>query len=293
MSPRLKAALQLVASVVATSLTGVLAKRSLQDVAPHTFAWLQLVFGIVAMTFYTFVIKKERVPKIPHKIWGYIIAVGLLNFSVVRVLYMLSLQKLPATTHVYLFNFVSIFTIFFSIPLLNEKPTVGQVIGILISFLGLQVFFQTIPRPDELDGVILLVGAVLALALTNNLSRMLRLAAGESPSNNIISTMAIWVGAAPVVLWGLLADFPPVVKGYGDWAVIILNGVVVIAAALAIWNHVVKTLRSYEASLLACSSVIFTALFAIPILHEALESHHLLGITLMFVGLVVVQLRQK
>lgn len=55
------------------------------------------------------------------------------------------------------------------------------------------------------------------------------------------------------------------------------------------WNSILWTLRSYEASILAASTVIYTALFAVPILGERLALHQIAGVALMLVGLSLVQ----
>lgn len=82
-------------------------------------------------------------------------------------------------------------------------------------------------------------------------------------------------------------------SGWEHWAIVALNGVVGVALTLAVFNRVLRTLRSYEASLLASSGVIYTALFAVPILGEALGLHQLAGIALMLVGLALVQVRRS
>ncbi len=58
------------------------------------------------------------------------------------------------------------------------------------------------------------------------------------------------------------------------------------------WNYVLRTLRSYEASILASTSVIYTAVFAIPILGEHLALHQIVGIVMMLAGVCLVQLRR-
>ena len=109
----------------------------------------------------------------------------------------------------------------------------------------------------------------------------------------MISTIAVWIGGIPVVLAGLTIDWPPAVAGLRNWGIILLNGVVGIAIVLTVFNYVLRTLRSYEASVLAASGVIWTALFAIPILGERLESHQIVGIAVMLAGIVLAQFRRR
>ena len=57
-------------------------------------------------------------------------------------------------------------------------------------------------------------------------------------------------------------------------------------------NYVLRTLRSYEASILAGSGVIWTAIFAVPILGERRALHQIVGVAMMLVGFSLVQVRR-
>jgi drug/metabolite transporter (DMT)-like permease len=142
-------------------------------------------------------------------------------------------------------------------------------------------------------GVAWLALGVLALASTNNAARKLAIVTDGELSNNVISTVALWIGGLPVVLLGLAVDWPPPVAGWQNWGIISLNGLVGIAVGLTLFNHVLRTLRSYEASILASPGVVYTALFAVPILGERLALHQVAGMAMMLVGLVLVQVRRS
>lgn len=280
--------------LISSCFAGVLAKLALRDVPPFTFVWLQIAIAGSLLTLYTFWLRRERIPNgLSWEVWAYIIWIGIGNFTIVRVLFMLSLDRLPATTNNYLVNFVGIVTMLMSIFLLRERPSVFQILGAAVAIFGLRLFFRESPPPSELVGVIYVAIGVLALASTNNISRKLAIVTDNSLSNNIISTVALWIGGLPVVLFGRASDWPPAVSGWTNWGIIVLNAVVAIAIGLTVWNFILRTLRSYEASILAASSVIYTALFAVPILDERLALHQIAGIALMLVGLSLVQVRRS
>jgi drug/metabolite transporter (DMT)-like permease len=71
------------------------------------------------------------------------------------------------------------------------------------------------------------------------------------------------------------------------------EAVVGIAIGLTVWNFILRTLRSDEASILGASSVIYTALFAVPILGERLALHQIAGMALMLLGVSLVQVRRS
>jgi drug/metabolite transporter (DMT)-like permease len=279
--------------VLAGCVAGVLAKRSLRDVEAFTFVWLQIAIGGALLTLYTFGLRRERIPRgLGLEVWGYIVAIGIGNFTIVRVMSMLSLELLPMNTHIYLTNFVGVATMLTSVLVLRERPSVIQVVGALVAIGGLWVFFDRIPQPSEMTGVVYVSIGVVALALTNNLARKLAIVTENKLSNNVVSTVAVWIGGTPVLIHGLATDCPPAVPGFEHWCVIVLNGVVAITIGLTVWNYILRTLRSYEASILATSSVIFVALLAIPILGERLAPRQMAGIGLMIIGMVMSQFRR-
>jgi drug/metabolite transporter (DMT)-like permease len=83
------------------------------------------------------------------------------------------------------------------------------------------------------------------------------------------------------------------VPTWADWAVILYSGVLTRAVGLTVWNLILRTLRSYEASILGASTVIWTSILAVIILHETLTTNQIIGIAMMLVGLVLVQVRKN
>jgi drug/metabolite transporter (DMT)-like permease len=100
------------------------------------------------------------------------------------------------------------------------------------------------------------------------------------------------IGGSITVIFGIAMDFPPRVEGFSNWGILLYSGIVMIALGLTVWNKILRTLRSYEASILGASTVIWTALLAIPILGETLTPNEIAGIALMIVGLALVQVRR-
>ncbi len=299
MNQRLVATIQLLTVVVAGAFVAVLAKLALSQlpgrlaVPPFTFVWLQIAIGGTLLTAYTFLIRGERIPrKLSKGTWGCLIWIGVCNFAIVRVFFFLSLEALPVTTHVYLINFVGLVTMLMSVAILREWPSGFQVLGAVIAISGLRVFFTEIPPPERLVGVVYVAIGVTALASTNNVTRKLRTSANQFLSNNIISTVALWIGGIPVVLCGFLFDWPPPVFGWQNWTIIAASGVVSIAVGLTVFNYVLRTLRSYEASIFASTSVLFVAVFAVPVLGEKPAVHQLFGIGITLLGLALVQFRR-
>ena len=292
LNPRVTAIIQTLGILVLMSIGTVLSKIALHDVAPFMFTALTLLVGMITMSVYTFGIRRERIPHgLGRTVWAYIVAIGICNFVIGRITQNVALGRLPATTSVYLTNFIGFITMAMSVFILRESPTVFQLAGAAIAFSGLWVFFDVPPDSYELVGMALVFVGITAMAYTNNIARKLALLAGERVSTAMMSTLALLIGGVITVAVGLIADWPPRVAGLSNWLFILYNGVVMVALGLTVWNYVLRTLRSYEASILGASTVIWTSLLAVLLLGERLAWNQIAGMGLMIVGLTLVQIR--
>lgn len=291
---RIAAIFILTGALVLMSLGHVLTKLALSDVAPLTLVWVSIVIGMVILSFYTFVIRREKIPHgLGKQVWYYIIAIGFFNFVIGRIFMTLSLDRLPATTNIYLVNFIGFITMGMSIFILKEWPTIFQVLGAVVAFFGLRVFFEQIPSAYEIVGVLFVLISIMGVAYTNNIARKVAIVTDFTLSNNIISTLALLIGGSITVVIGVVIDdWPPQISGWQNWGVVFYMGIYMIAVFLTLWNSMLRILRSYEASILGASTVIWTALWAIPILGERLSPNQMVGIALMITGLAMVQIRK-
>ncbi len=290
---RINAIVITVIMLIMISFGSVITKMTYDSVSPATFVYLSMFIGMVTMTLYTFVIKRERIPKelMTKKVWSYILQIAFFNF-VTGTLGAIALDYMPASTNSYLSNFIGFITMGMSAIILKEFPGLWQIIGAVIAFSGLRIFFPNPPQGEQLLGTILILISILGVAYTNNIARKLALETKNKISNNIISTLAILIGGSvAIVIYILIDGFPPVVPTTRDWLVILYGGIVSRAIFLTLWNLILRTLRSYEASILGASTVIFTSILAVIILGEVLETHQIFGIALLFIGLLLVQLR--
>lgn len=289
---RLIAIAQTVTMLIFMSLGTVITKLTLSDVSPLTFTWVSLLIGGVVLISYTFIIRREKIPSnLSRQVWLYIIAIGFFNFVVGRFSMMFSLSLMPATTNSYVTNFIGFITMAMSIFILKESPTVFQVIGAVVAFSGLRVFFLDAPPAKEMLGILITFVGITGVAYTNNIARKLAIVTNYELSNYFISAMALIIGGSITVSTGLVLDWPPKIGTWQNWGALIYSGIVGTAIGLTLWNNILRTLRSYEASILGASTVIWTALLAIPILGERLMVNQIIGISLMLVGLSLVQVR--
>ena len=295
MSSRIGPIAVFTAVMFASALMGVLAKLALVEVPAFTFAWLQIlaagVFLVIYSGFTSVRTGRPILPQLDLREWLAVVAIGLINFGLVRVLMLMALERLPATTYVFLLGFVGLTTMIMSSAFLAERPGRWQILGTLMAIAGVWLFFPVLPAPQEMLGVVYSGLVVIGLATTNNISRWLMTRQGGTLSSSMLSTMAILVGGLPIVVAGLFSDWPPEIGDSRNGWIILANGVIAIALTQTVFNSLLRKLRSYEASVLGGSGLIWTALLAIPILGERLSAIQVGAIVVLLIGLVLAQLR--
>ena len=161
-----------------------------------------------------------------------------------------------------------------------------------MAFGGLRLYFFQVPTASEWLGILLIVIAWLATAYTNNATRKVMQDTHNGIDNNVFSSLTILFGGSASVIIGLSLGGLPHVPDLASWGVILFLGLVWIAFNLTAWNYFLRTLRSYEASILSSSVVIFTALFSLMFLGEKIALNQWLGIATMILGFALVQVRR-
>ena len=292
---RIRATVITLLLLIAMSVGSILTKKSFSSISSYTFIYLTLIIAMISLTIYTFVIRREKIPfeLMTKKVWWVVFQIGFFNFVTGRFS-TLALNYLPVTTKTYISNFIGFFTMGMSIFILKELPTFYQILGAGIAFSGLRVFFNTPPEGGEWIGILMTLVGILGIAYTNNIARKLALDTENKISNLVISTLALLMGGSIMAIACIAIDgFPPVVPTGFDWFVIVYTGIVTSAIGLTVWNSVLRVLRSYEASVLGATTVIWTTILAVIFLKEQIGLNQIIGIGMMMVGIFLVQVRKK
>jgi drug/metabolite transporter (DMT)-like permease len=282
------------AAIILSQLVGVLAKVALFEVPAFTFVWVQLAAAGVFMLGYTVLVRRDSWPRGLAAIdWAAVVFISVVNFGLVRLLMMMSIERLPMNTFVFVLSFVSLATMVLSILFLRERPGRLQVMGVVLAIGGVWLFFPEIPASVERKGILYALIIVVGLAATNNVTRWLMTRQRDVLPSSLLSTLALAIGGIPVILAGLSMDWPPPIGGLKNGLIILANGIVGIALVQTVFNSMLKTLRSYEASVLAGSGIVWTVLLAIPILGERLEWRQIVAIIVVMTGVLLAQNRPR
>jgi len=284
--------------IAVSQLVGVLAKLALYDVDAFTFVWMQLAVAIAYLMFHTFVVRREAWPRdLGRGEWLGVFFVGAVNFGLCRIFMMMGIERLPMNTFVFVLSFIPLVTLAFSIVFLRERPVLIQLLGLVLAVLGVWLYFPELPAPSERIGVVYAGLVVLGLGASNNVTRWVMGHAPNRLSPTLYSTIGLMVGGVPIVLAGLVTEGAELLEGGAVFAssrnlvIIVANGLLGIALAQTVFNGIMRTLRSFEASVVANSGLVWTALWAIPILGEWLAPAQVLAIGVVMAGVLLTQWR--
>ena len=177
---------------------------------------------------------------------------------------------------------------------LRERLTVMNVIGLIVSFVGVVVMLVT--RHLELAaspiGILFLCGSVLvAVGYSIALIRLTKLY--KPLTITWVQNIFGMIYFIPMVL--VMERFEPSrfanVSGY--IVPLVCLGVCCSAIAYSLWAFAFSKLGASKANVYSNLIPVFTAVFSFFIIHESLTANKIIGIVLVVTGLVLSQMKRK
>ncbi|MHC1604685.1 MAG: DMT family transporter [Candidatus Methanofastidiosia archaeon] len=216
---------------------------------------------------------------------------GITGYAIAQGLQVFGLYYLPAVTVTFLLSFNPVFVLLLGIFFVGEHPSLSQIGGILITIVGIMFFFNNAALVfDSTRGIIITLLSGVGWASYMIISRYIL----RKKSEDVYLFTAFPMLMASAILLGTTAAtgniMLPSIKG---WIIIVWLGAINTAAAFFLWNHSLQTLHAYEQSILQNTMLIQIALLAYIFLNEALTTWKIIGIILVFFGVLIVQLKPR
>ena len=273
----------LVAVLIAAAwgFTFVVIKVGLRDFPPLLFSALRFAVAALPLLWLW-----RRGPPAP---WRYIFGIGLaLGVGMFSLLFIGIDVGLPAGLASLIAQTQAFFTALLAALLLGDRPTRRQLAGMALAAAGILVIARDIGGDGSLLGLVLVLGAALAWAVANILTKQAR--AGEP------LRLMVWMSAVAVLpLLGLSWLF----EG-GDRVVAALLGMSWLGAGAVVFQSLIATLAAfgawsfllgrYPASLVAPFSLlvpVFGMSSTALLLGETISPAKLAGAALVMIGLAV------
>ena len=287
----LKAVLQALLVTFLWSTSWVLIKIGLQtDLPALTFAGLRYTLAFLCLLPFALINPAHRsaLRSLPQASWGKLILLGIVFYTLTQGAQFVSLSYLPAATVTLIISFTPLLVAFFSGFLNKEAPSRNQWLGIILSMLGVILYF--IPLNIPAQQMIGLLAALGALAANSAGSLLGRQANHQNPLPPIlITTISMGIGGVLLLATGGLT------QGFGDlnathWLIIGWLAVVNTAFAFTLWNRTLRTMTAIESSIINNTMLPQIAILAWIFLKEPLNFRQIISILLASAGALVVQL---
>jgi drug/metabolite transporter (DMT)-like permease len=287
------AVLQAIFVTVLWASSWVLIKLGLHASLPAlTFAGLRYVLAFLCLMPFVLLSPSHRaaIQSLARKDWETLALLGFVFYTLTQGSQFLGLAYLPATMVSLLQNLTPLVVGLFGIVFLQEHPSRGQWLGIVLTLLGVSVFFLPVEiQSMQVGGLFVAFFGVLSNAASSLLGRQANRLTNTSPL--IITFISMGIGSVILLVLGVLF------QGVGNidlqtWLLIAWLAVVNTAFAFPLWNHTLRTLSAVESSIINSLMMPQIAVLAFVFLDETLSGKEVAGLVLVGFGVLIVQLKR-
>ena len=274
-------------AVLIWSINAIVSKLSAGAIDPAAISLYRWLLAFLVLT--PFVLpgvwrNRQRV----RQVWWQLALLGLLGMVLYQSLAYFAAHTVSALFMGILNALIPLLTVLLSVPLLRLAPTIGILLGSVISFSGL-VWLVSAGEPQQLmthglgKGELMMLAASTSYALYGVLTK--RWSIG----------LPNWQSLYVQIFFGLLfltPNFllaPEVTLNLHNLPLVLFAGIPASIIAPFLWIQGVQRMGASTASIFMNLVPIFTALIAVLFLHEQLHSYHFIGGGLTLVGVVLAQ----
>ncbi len=265
----------------------IIVKMALEDFGPITIGGLRYLIG--ALILFPFMLREKSAP-LSGKIWGWLLLLGLSQYTVANVAIFWSLKYLPATTVSFLMGTITISTLLVGIFFLKEIPSKMQTIGILVTLGGGALYFAKGLHAGETLGLILFGIGLIGFTLFGILGR--KFAKAGIVSTLRLTTIPLALGGVITLLIAIPLEGLPSAP-LSSWGLILILAVLNTATAYLLYNHALQILTAFQMNIALSLTPVWTAIFGFFLLDERLKTLQIFGIAVLVAGVMLVQVKKK
>lgn len=287
-----RAAVQALFVTFLWSSSYVLIAVGLEDIPPLTFAGLRYALAsVVLVPLFVRRTSYRSLRQLSARDWVLLALLGLLLYAVTQGAQFVALQYLRSATVGLVLSFTPVVVAALGVPLLGERPSPRQLLGMGVLLVGVGVYFQPLRFPvAELVGL-----GVMTLGLLGNASAAVlgrRYNRGDDLSALAVTTVTMSIGSVVLLTTGVTVQGLPAIS-LRNWLVVGWLAVVNTAFAFTLWNHTLQTLSAVESSIVNNTMLIQVAVLGWVFLGESLAVLDAVGLVLVAGGVLAVQLGRR
>lgn len=273
------------------STSWVLIKVGLVDIPALPFAGLRYLFASIFLLMYMIATKKiHLISSLSKQQWKTLLVYGFVLISLTQGAQFLALSMLPAVTLSLFLNMSPIFVLFLGYFFLKETINRIQLLGILLFFLGIIIYFYQVDLGNNLQGLLIAIFGVFINAIAAVYGRSINAKRDIDPM--VITVVITGFGSIFLLLGGIAMQGMPVLNVQG-WLIVGWLAAINTALAFTLWNVALRELKAVEANTINNTMLIQIALLAAIFLNESLSTRQWLAIAVVAVGVWLVQLRKS
>ncbi|WP_380179508.1 DMT family transporter [Kalamiella sp. sgz302252] len=274
-------------AVLIWSFNAIVSKVSAGVIEPAAISFYRWLIALVALTpFVLPVVWLNRV--LVRQLWWKLMTLGLLGMVLYQSLAYYAAHSVSALSMGILVSLIPLLTVLISIPLLKAAPTLGILIGSVLSFGGL-VWLISQGSPERLltqgmgMGELMMFAAATSYALYGVLTRRWAI-----PLPNWQSLYVQIVFGVLFLLPGFLLA-PDVALNGQNLPLVLFAAIPASIIAPFLWIQGVMRMGASTASIFMNLTPVFTAIIAVLFLHEQLHSYHFIGGGVTLCGVILAQ----
>lgn len=214
---------------------------------------------------------------------------GVVFFAVTQGSQFLGLYYLPAAGVSVLLNFTPLLVALAGIPLLGERPSGLQWLGIGVFLGGVGLFFLPLQSAGmNLPGALVMAVGVAANSFSTLYGRKLNREAFADPLT--VTLVSMGIGSVLLLAAGVAVQGMPALTGT-DWLIVLWLAGVNTALAFTLWNRALRRLEASEAGMINCSMLVQITLLAWVFLGEPLTARQWVAVFVVSAGVAMAQLK--
>jgi drug/metabolite transporter (DMT)-like permease len=272
------------------STSWILIKIGLVDIPALPFAGLRYLFASIILFIYMiFTRKTHLISSLTKAQWKSLLFYGFILITLTQGTQFLALSVLPAVTLSLFLNMSPIFVLFLGFFFLKETINRVQLIGILLFFFGIIIYFYQVDLGSNLPGLALAIFGVGINAIAAVFGRSINAKRDIDPM--VITVVITGFGSIFLLFGGIAIQGMPVLNIQG-WLIVGWLAAINTALAFTLWNTALRELKAVEANTINNTMLIQIALLAAIFLSEPLSLRQWLAIAVVAIGVWLVQLRK-
>lgn len=225
----------------------------------------------------------RKIPLPDAKFLPWIILTGILQLTLNNVTAQVGMQSISAGMAAVLNYTAPLWTAVLAHFALNERLTRVKLFGVLMAIVGLYVLMG-LQGVEDLSAAFIIIAGAVCMACSNIVVK-LRL----TKCNMIqLTTWQMVFGAAALIIYNVLVP-----QGEVHWCAeavlcVAYNGALASALAFFLWNYVLTHIEASTASIATLVAPVVGVLGGVLILGEPFTAYIVLGIALIFAGILIV-----